>query len=138
MFKIIEDEQKLTGLSTYPFSIFGSGWETVLPQPGDLPFKGDTIVGNDVWLGYQALILPGVTIGNGAIVAARAVVAADVPPYTVVGGNPARELKRRFPPDVVDELEAIAWWNWPVDKITKHLQVIVAGDVAALQACAGT
>jgi virginiamycin A acetyltransferase len=129
---------KLTGLSTYPFSIFGSGWEKVLPQPGDLPYKGDTIVGNDVWLGYQALILPGVTIGDGAIVAARAVVAADVPPYTVVGGNPARELKRRFPPDVVDELEAIAWWNWPVDKITKHLQVIVAGDVAALQACAGT
>jgi virginiamycin A acetyltransferase len=115
-----------------------ASWEKVLPQPGDLPYKGDTIVGNDVWLGYQALILPGVTIGDGAIVAARSVVAADVPPYTVVGGNPARELKRRFPQDVVDELEAIAWWNWPIDKVTKHLQVIVAGDVAALRACAGT
>lgn len=127
---------KLSGLSTYPFQIFGGGWERVTPGAGELPYKGDTVVGNDVWLGYDALILPGVKIGNGAIVATRAVVAADVPAYTIVAGNPARPVKARFPPDVVAELEAIAWWDWRVEKITRHLEVIVSGDVAALRACA--
>lgn len=125
---------KLSGLSTYPFSIFGSGWETVMPKAGELPFKGDTVVGNDVWLGYQALIMPGVKIGNGAIVSAASVVTRDVPAYAVVGGNPARLIKMRFDEASVAALEAIAWWNWPVEKITQHLPLIVGGDVAALQA----
>ena len=124
---------KLSGISTYPFQIFGNGWEKVMPQPGDLPFKGDTVVGNDVWLGYEALVMPGVRIGDGAIVAARSVVVADVPPYTVVGGNPAKTIKQRFAPEVAAELVAIAWWNWPVEKITAHLAQIVAGDVHALR-----
>ena len=127
---------KLSGLSTYPFQIFGQGWEKVMPTPDALPYKGDTVVGHDVWIGYDALVMPGVQIGHGAIVSARAVVVQDVPPYTVVGGNPARVLKTRFAPDVVAELLAIAWWDWPVEKITRHLAVIVAGDVAALRACA--
>ncbi len=126
---------KLSGLSTYPFSIFGNGWEKVLPKPGDLPYKGDTVVGNDVWLGYEALVMPGVKIGNGAIVAARSVVTRDVPAYTVVGGNPAKPIKERFPPQIVAALEAIAWWDWPVEKITKNLAVIVSADVDALRAC---
>ena len=79
---------KLSGFSTYPFGIFGQGWEAAIPAPKDLPSRGDTVVGNDVWIGYDALVLPGVKIGNGAIVAARAVVAKDVPAYAVVGGNP--------------------------------------------------
>jgi len=127
---------KLSGISTYPFQIFGNGWEKVMPQPGDLPYKGDTIVGNDVWIGYDALVMPGITIGNGAIVASRSVVTSDVPPYTIVGGNPAKPVKQRFSPDIIDALQSIAWWDWPIEKITRHLHVIVSADVDALRACA--
>lgn len=126
---------KLSGFSTYPFGIFGNGWEGAIPQPGDLPWKGDTVIGNDVWLGYEALIMPGVKIGNGAIVAARAVVTKDVPAYAVVGGNPARVLKMRFSPQAIELLQQIAWWDWPVEKITRNLAAITHADVAALQAC---
>jgi virginiamycin A acetyltransferase len=108
-----------------------------MPDPSELPFKGDTIVGNDVWIGYEALVMPGVTIGNGAIVSSRSLVVRDVPPYTIVGGNPAKPLKQRFSADVVDALQSIAWWEWPIDKITRHLKIIVSGDVDALRACAG-
>ena len=127
---------KLTGFSTYPFGIFGQGWEAANPAPVDLPSRGDTVVGNDVWIGYDALVMPGVKIGNGAIVAARAVVVKDVPAYAVVGGNPAQVLKSRFPPETVAALERIAWWNWPVEKVTRHLKAIVSADLAALQAAA--
>lgn len=127
---------KLSGISTYPFQIFGSGWEAVAPQPGDLPYKGDTVIGHDVWLGYEALVMPGVQIGNGAIVSSRAVVVDDVPAYTVVGGNPARPIKTRFSPQEVATLEALAWWNWPVERITRHLPLIVSGQVEALAAAA--
>ena len=127
---------KLTGFSTYPFGIFGQGWEAAVPAPADLPSRGDTVVGNDVWIGYDALVLPGVKIGNGAIVAARAVVVKDVPAYAVVGGNPAQVLKSRFPPETVAALERIAWWNWPDEKVTRHLHAIVSADLAALQAAA--
>ena len=129
---------KLTGFSTYPFGIFGQGWEAAIPAPADLPSRGNTVVGNDVWIGYDALVMPGVNIGNGAIVAARAVVVKDVPAYAVVGGNPAQVLKSRFPPETVAALEQIAWWNWPVEKITRHIQAIVSADLAALQAAANT
>ncbi len=126
---------KLSGLSTFPFQIFGNGWESVMPQPGDLPFKGDTVIGNDVWIGYDSLIMPGVKIGNGAIVSSRSVVVSDVPPYAIVGGNPARQLKQRFLPDTIAELEAIAWWDWPIERISEHLAIIVSADIAALRAC---
>ncbi len=124
---------KISGISTYPFQIFGNGWENVMPQPGDLPYKGDTVIGNDVWIGYEALIMPGVNIGNGAIVSSRSVVVSDIAPFTIVGGNPAQPIRKRFDPEVVDALERIAWWDWPVDTITRHLDIIVAGDVAALE-----
>lgn len=123
---------KLSGISTYPFQIFGHGWEKVMPSPGDLPFKGDTVIGNDVWIGYEALIMPGVKIGNGAIISSRAVVVSDVPAYTIVGGNPARAIKQRFEPDAIAELESLAWWDWPIEKITQHLELIVSGDIDAL------
>ncbi len=126
---------KLSGFSTFPFQIFGNGWESVIPQPNELPFKGDTIIGNDVWIGYDGLIMPGVKIGNGAIISSRSVVVSDVPAYTVVGGNPARQLKQRFSTEVISELEAVAWWDWPIEKISKHLAVIVSADIAALRAC---
>lgn len=127
---------KLSGISTYPFQIFGAGWEKVMPEMKDLPYKGDTVIENDVWIGYEALIMPGVRIGNGAIVSSRAVVTRDVPAYTVVGGNPATPIRKRFPDDATAKLEAVAWWNWPIEKITRHLDVIVAGDVDALVALA--
>jgi virginiamycin A acetyltransferase len=124
----------LSGISTYPFYIFGNGWEGAEPEASDLPYKGDTIIGNDVWIGYEALIMPGVKIGNGAIVSARSVVAREVPAYTIVGGNPARPIRPRFAPEVVARLEAIAWWDWPIDKITSHLDKITGADVDALEA----
>lgn len=123
---------KISGISTYPFQIFGHGWEKVMPQPGDLPYKGDTVVGHDVWIGYEALVMPGVHIGNGAIVSSRSVVVSDVPAYTIVGGNPARPIRQRFDPDSVARLESLAWWDWPVETITQHLGLIVAGDIDAL------
>ena len=124
---------KLSGFSTYPFYIFGNGWEAVTPRMEDLPYKGDTVIGNDVWLGYDALLMPGVKVGDGAIVAARAVVTGDVPPYAIVGGNPARVVKQRFPDEVVADLLAIRWWDWPVDKITRNLHAIVGADLSALR-----
>lgn len=124
---------KISGLSTYPFSIFGNGWEKVMPKEGDLPYKGDTIVGNDVWLGMDALIMPGVRIGNGAIIAAGSVVTRDVEAYAVAGGNPARIIRQRFSPDVVAALQEIAWWDWDVEKITRNLEVIVSADIEALR-----
>ena len=129
---------KVSGISTYPFYIFGNGWEKVMPQPGDLPYKGDTVIGNDVWIGYDCLIMPGVKIGNGAIISSRSVVVSDVPPYTVIGGNPAKAIKERFPAEVVQALEEIAWWDWPIEKISRHLAAIVSADVEALRACART
>lgn len=124
----------LSGISTYPFYIFGNGWEGAEPATADLPYKGDTVVGNDVWIGYEALIMPGVHIGNGAIVSARSVVVRDVPAYTIVGGNPAQPIRPRFTPEVIARLEAIAWWDWPVEKITANLARITAADVDALDA----
>jgi len=125
---------KLSGFSTYPFQIFGGGWEKVMPKQGDLPYKGDTIVGNDVWLGYDALVMPGVTIGHGAIIASRSVVVGDVPPYAIVGGNPAAVIKQRFSPHIVEALLAIGWWDWPIDKVSRNLDAIVGADLDALRA----
>lgn len=122
----------LSGISTYPFYIFRNGWEKADPAPGALPYKGDTVVGNDVWIGYEAVIMPGVTIGDGAIVAAKSVVVRDVPPYAIVGGNPAQVIKQRFPAEVVATLLELAWWDWPIERITRCLELITAGDVDAL------
>jgi virginiamycin A acetyltransferase len=124
---------KLTGFSTYPFNIFANGWEVSEPKREELPFRGDTVVGNDIWLGYESLVMPGVTIGDGAIVAARAVVTQAVPAYSVVGGNPAKVLKLRFPEKIISELLAIRWWDWPIEKITKNLAAITGADLSALQ-----
>ena len=127
---------KMSGFSAYPFQIFGCGWEAVMPKPGDLPFKGDTVVGNDVWMGYQSVVMPGVHIGDGAIVSAHSLVVRHVAPYTVVGGNPAQTLFRRFSKETVQALLDIAWWNWDIDKITRNLRHIVDADIQALRGCA--
>jgi virginiamycin A acetyltransferase len=126
---------KLTGLSTYPFGIFGQGWEAAIPKPGDLKIKGDTVIGNDVWLGYEAVVMPGVKIGNGAIVAAKSVVTSDVPAYGIVGGNPAKLIKKRFDEDTIVALQTLAWWDWPVEKITAAIPAIIGADIEALKRC---
>ena len=123
---------KISGASTYPFSIFRNGWEKVMPEIKDLPLKGDTVIGNDVWLGYDALIMPGIKIGDGAIIASRSVVTKDVPPYAVVGGNPAKLIKLRHSEEEIEKLLALKWWNWPVEKITANLKLITGGDIRAL------
>lgn len=124
---------KMSGFSTYPFQIFANGWEKVTPKAGELPYKGDTTIGHDVWIGYDATIMPGVTIGNGAIIASKSVVSSDVPPYSIVAGNPAKVIKYRFDQAVIDTLLKVAWWDWSAEKITQHLEAIVGNDLHAFE-----
>ncbi|WP_299826235.1 CatB-related O-acetyltransferase [uncultured Pontibacter sp.] len=121
-------------ISGYPFAIFGNGWESI-ESDVSYPVKGDTVVENDVWMGTDAVIMPGIRIGNGAIVAAKAVVTKNVPDYAIVAGNPAVVVKMRFPDDQIVKLLSIAWWNWDVAKITRNLQLIHSADVDALAKC---
>ena len=124
----------MSGFSTYPFNIFGHGWEEGFdPQSWERELRGDTVIGNDVWIGMEAIILPGVTVGDGAIIGARAVVAADVPAYAIVAGNPAHVIKRRFDDRTIERLQAIGWWNWPVEKIGDNLDAIRGADLARLE-----
>jgi len=123
----------IAGFSSYPFSIFGRGWEADLPPDFAFPSRGDTVVGNDVWLGYDCLVMPGVRIGDGAIVASRAVVTRDVPPYHIVGGNPARTIRARFDEATIAALEEIRWWDWDAAKITRNLAAICGTDLARLR-----
>lgn len=123
----------LRSLSTYPFPIFFDEWELDAKDIRSAwDNKGDIILGNDVWVGYEAVILSGVTIGDGAIIGTRAVVTKDVPPYTIVGGVPAKPLRRRFDDKTVERLLALRWWDWEEEKIKHHIAAIQAGDVEAL------
>lgn len=110
-------------ISTYPFAIFGNGWENAM-EGKTYPSKGDTVIGNDVWIGHKVTIMPGVNIGDGAIIATGAVVTKDVAPYSIVGGNPAKELKKRFPDEEISQLLEIKWWDWDVDRITRNVQFL--------------
>jgi virginiamycin A acetyltransferase len=122
------------GPSTFPFGIFGEPWaERTMDLVMGAPSRGDTVVGNDVWLAYGALVLPGVTIGHGAVVAAASVVASDVPPYAIVGGNPARVIRRRYEDEDVERLLRAAWWDWPVELVTEHARTIMSGTPAELE-----
>jgi virginiamycin A acetyltransferase len=122
---------RLTGVSTYPFAIF-AGWHGLGDGELAFPSRGDTVVGNDVWIGYDALLMPGVQVGDGAVIAARSVVTSDVPPYTVVGGNPAKVIRSRYDDTTVARLLQLAWWDWPVDAITEAIPLISQADVDAL------
>ncbi|HEY9881298.1 MAG TPA: CatB-related O-acetyltransferase [Leptolyngbyaceae cyanobacterium] len=116
--------------TNYPFPVFGQGWETAMPD--SWPNKGDTIIGNDVWMGYGATLMPGVQVGDGAIIATGALVTKPVAPYAVVGGNPAVELRKRFPDDVIEALMDVRWWDWDIEKITRNLKAICGSDINAL------
>lgn len=117
---------RMDGLSTYPFNIFGGGWEKVQPTLDQLPFRGDTVIGNDVWLGQNVTVMPGVHIGNGAIVAANSTVVKDVEPYTIVGGNPARPIRKRFSDEMIALLQELKWWDWEEQHLFEHLEQIVS------------
>lgn len=124
----------LSSLSTYPFPLFFEEWnldKKNVAQSWDN--KGDIIIGNDVWTGYEAVILAGVSIGDGAIIGARAVVTKDVPPYTIVGGVPAKSIKKRFSDETISSLLSIQWWNWSKEKISKNIKAIQAGKIDELQ-----
>ncbi|KXF78801.1 chloramphenicol acetyltransferase [Paramesorhizobium deserti] len=124
----------LDGFSTYPFGIFGGDWAAAFDMEKlGRTVRGDTVVGNDVWIGMNATIMPGVTIGDGAIIATRSVVSRDVPPYAIVAGNPARVVRMRFDEAVISRLLDIAWWNWPVDKITRNIDAIGGLDLTKLE-----
>ena len=115
----------LRSLSTYPFAIMQDEWGLDCPVTDAWDNKGDIIVGNDVWIGFEAVIMAGVTIGDGAIVASRAVVNKDVPPYTIVGGVPAKPIRKRFSDEKIAELLDMKWWNWDEEEIRQKLPEIM-------------
>ena len=120
-------------LSTYVFPIFYEEWDHGMVVTEAWDNRGDILIGNDVWIGYEAVILSGVTIGDGAIVAARSVVTKDVPPYTIVGGVPAKPIRRRFDRETIDALLELRWWDWPAEKLAGCLRAIQDGDLEALR-----
>ncbi len=125
---------RMNSVTTYPFSLMGHGWEKSVPQLADLPFKGDTVVGNDVWIGQNVTIMPGVHLGDGAVIAANAVVTKDVSPYTIVGGNPARLIRSRFDESLIKYLLDLKWWDWPAKKIFENLEILCSGDLSKIRA----
>lgn len=123
----------LSSLSTYPFPLFYEEWGQPWHQLTQAwENRGDISIGNDVWIGYEAVILSGVTIGDGAIIAARAVVTQDVPPYTIVGGVPARPIRKRYDQASIDQLLALRWWDWPEVELAPLLPAIQAGELSVL------
>ena len=124
----------LSSLSTYPFPIFFEEWNLDVKNITEAwDNKGDIVIGNDVWIGYQAAILACVTIGDGAVIGARAVVTKDIPPYTIVGGVPAKPIRKRFSQETIDLLLKIKWWNWPEERIRQHIAEIQSGRIINLR-----
>ncbi|MCL4134915.1 UNVERIFIED_CONTAM: hypothetical protein GTU68_027060 [Idotea baltica] len=118
-------------ISTYPFAIFGEDWSAAM-EGKNYPSKGNTRIENDVWIGYGATIMPGVTIGNGAIIASQSVVSKDVKPYTIVGGNPAKEIRKRFSDSEIRTLLDLSWWDWPIEKITRRVKDLTGNGISQL------
>ena len=124
----------LSSLSTYPFPLFFEEWGLEKKDVTNAwDNKGDIVIGNDVWIGYEAVILAGVTIGDGAIVGTRAVVTKDVPPYTIVGGVPAKPIKKRFSEETISALLEIQWWNWSKERIARNIGAIQSGNIEQLK-----
>lgn len=121
-------EHRTDWVTTFPFNVL---WDEAKHIEGHPKTKGDVIIGNDVWIATEAIIMSGVTIGDGAVIGARALVAKDVPPYTIVGGNPAKIIKQRFPDDIVERLLALQWWNWEDQRIAEQLPLLLNHDIEA-------
>ena len=124
----------LYSLSTYPFPLFFEEWGLEKKDVTNAwDNKGDIVISNDVWIGYEAVILAGVTIGDGAIIGTRAVVTKDVPPYTIVGGVPAKSIKKRFSEETISTLLEIQWWNWSKERIARNIGAIQSGNIEQLK-----
>lgn len=124
----------LSSFSTYPFPIFFEEWGLDMKNVAAAwDNKGDIVIGNDVWIGYEAVIMAGVTIGDGAIIGTRAVVTKDVPPYTIVGGVPAKPIRKRFSEDTIGMLMELQWWDWPEEKIAQNIHAIKSGYIGQLR-----
>ena len=124
----------LSSLSTYPFPLFFEEWGLDIKNVTKAwDNKGDIVIGNDVWIGYEAVILSGVTIGDGAIIGTRAVVTKDIPPYTIVGGVPAKPIRKRFDEETIASLLEIKWWDWPEEKISQSISAIQSGNIELLK-----
>lgn len=124
---------RTSSVSTYPFAVFGGAWaENIPPHLAQLPRKGDIVIGNDVWIGRESVIMPGVTIGDGAIVAAYSVVTKDVAPYTIVGGNPAKFIRTRFDEELTGLLLRLRWWDFPPERLAEFLPVLCDSDLEAV------
>ena len=125
---LLGGNHRLDWVSTYPFPA-RSGFEDVASRSDFSTTKGDVVIGNDVWIGQNVIILSGVTIGDGAVIGAGSLLAKSIPPYAIAAGNPARVIRSRFPEEQVASLLAIAWWNWPLDRIQKALPLIMNDDI---------
>lgn len=124
----------LSSLSTYPFPLFFEEWGLEKKDVTNAwDNKGDIVIGNDVWIGYEAVVLAGVTIGDGAIIGTRAVVTKNVPPYTIVGGVPAKPIKKRFSEETISALLEIQWWNWSKERIARNIGAIQCGNIKQLK-----
>ncbi|MDY6264405.1 MAG: CatB-related O-acetyltransferase [Fibrobacter sp.] len=124
---------QMNAATTYPFYIFGT-WEQPAPAQSDLPLKGDTVIGNDVWIGQNATILPGVHIGDGAIIGANSVVASNVAPYTIVAGNPAKLIRKRFDNELIDIMLKFKWWDKSIEEINNLIPILTSGDLKKVKA----
>lgn len=124
---------RMCSVTTYPFNIMGGGWEKFTPSMDELPLKGDTVVGNDVWIGQNVTVMPGVHIGDGAIIGANSVVASDVPPYCIAAGNPCRVIKKRFDDELINYLLELRWWDWKPEKIFANMEALCSGDIAKIK-----
>lgn len=120
----------MDGISTYPFRVFGGQWHKASL---DVTSKGDTVIGNDVWIGNNATIMPGLKIGDGAIIGINSLVTKDVEPYTIIGGNPAQQIRKRFDDETIKFLIQLKWWDWDIEKITHHLDLLTSGNVTELR-----
>lgn len=119
-------------ITSYPFAIFGKGWEAAM-EGKSYPQKGNITIGNDVWIGYSATIMAGVTIGDGAIIGTNSTVVKDVEPYSIVGGNPAKEIRKRFSKESIERLLKLKWWNWDIKKITENVQNLTDNNIESLE-----
>lgn len=131
-FVMNDANHQMSSVSTFPFYTL-EGWNMEAPKPEDMPFKGDTVVENDVWIGQNAVILPGVHIGSGAIIGANSVVGSDVAPYTIVAGNPAKPIRKRFDEELIALMLAWKWWDKPIEEIDALIPVLTSSDLSAVK-----
>ena len=131
-FMMNDANHQMNAVTTFPFYTL-EGWEMNAPDPSVMPFKGDTVIGNDVWIGQNAVILPGVHIGDGAIIGANSIVGSDVDPYTIVVGNPAKPLRKRFEDELIELLLRFRWWDRSIEEINTLIPILTSGDLNAVR-----